>query len=95
MTKVQGIDEAQGASNAQEILEKYDREQAFRKDKDLGWVKLVVTILAVGLTLFQLYTAFFGQLQSQLQRAPHYRFGLGLSSLSMEDGKARQRRPLV
>lgn len=78
MTKVQGIDEAQGASNAQEILEKYDREQAFRKDKDLGWVKLVVTILAVGLTLFQLYTAFFGQLQSQLQRAPHLTIALAL-----------------
>ncbi len=80
MSKEQTMKEtaAQGAVDAQEILEKYDREQAFRKDKDLGWIKSIVTILAVGLTLFQLYTAFFGTFQSQLQRAPHLTIALAL-----------------
>lgn len=79
MNKVKEIEEVkQESMDAQEILEKYDREQAFRKDKDLGWVKIVVTILAVGLTLFQLYTAFFGSFQSQIQRAPHLTVALAL-----------------
>jgi TRAP-type uncharacterized transport system fused permease subunit len=58
----QGVD-------VQELLEKVDRGYAYRKA--LGIFKPVVTILAVGLVLFQLYTAFFGTLPSQLQRAPH------------------------
>lgn len=76
MSEVNRDLEQQGAADAQKILEKYDREQAFRKD--LGWFKSIVTVLAVGLTLFQLYTAFFGTLQSQLQRAPHLTVALAL-----------------
>lgn len=62
--------------NVQELLEKVDRGYAYRKV--LGIFKPIVTILAVGLVLFQLYTAFFGTLPSQLQRAPHLTVALAL-----------------
>ncbi len=83
--------------DAQEILEKYDREQAFRKDNDLGWVKSSVTILAVGLTLFQLYTAFFGSFQSQIAASAPFDGCLGtcVSSLSLENREDRKRSSLV
>ncbi len=64
------------ASNAERVLEKYDREHAYRKN--LGIFKWVVTVLAVGLALFQLYTAFFGTFPSQLQRAPHLTVALAI-----------------
>jgi TRAP-type uncharacterized transport system fused permease subunit len=68
--------EPKETADAQKILEKVDREQGFRKE--LGWLRPAVTFLCVGLTLFQLYTAFFGTLQSQLQRAPHLTIALAL-----------------
>jgi TRAP-type uncharacterized transport system fused permease subunit len=70
------VTETANGSNVERVLEKYDREHAFRKN--LGKLKWVVTVLAVGLALFQLYTAFFGTLPSQLQRAPHLTVALAI-----------------
>lgn len=60
----------------QDILGKYDKESRFRKYK--GKFARIVTLMAVTFSLFQLYTAVFGQLPSQLQRSVHLAFALGL-----------------
>ncbi|WP_026675457.1 TRAP transporter permease [Alkalihalobacterium bogoriense] len=63
-------------SNAQELLAKYDRESAYRMNlKKWAWV---VTILAISLTIFQLYTAFRGPYVSLVQGAIHLGSALGL-----------------
>lgn len=62
--------------DAQEMLEKYDRESQFRiKIGKWAWV---VTLLAVSLTLFQLYVGLFGTIQSQKQGAIHLGTALGI-----------------
>ena len=60
----------------QEILSKYDKEQSFRNYT--GFLKWLVTIGAISFSGFQLYTAIFGNLASQLQRSVHLTFALGL-----------------
>lgn len=62
--------------NAKEISEKYDKENQFRIN--IGKWAWVVTILGVSLTLFHLYTAYFGTLQSQKQGAIHLGTALGI-----------------
>jgi len=56
----------------QEVMGKYDKESFYRK---LGgrW-GLIIAIIAIGFSLFQLYTAAFGMLPAQLQRAVHLGF---------------------
>src|SRR5690625_4717481 len=63
-------------ADAQEILEKYDRESQFRIH--IGKWAWVVTFLAVSLTIFQLYVGYFGTLQSQKQGAVHLGTALGI-----------------
>lgn len=66
----------QAKADAQEILEKYDRESQFRlKLGKWGWI---VTFLGIYLTLFHLYTGFFGTLPSQKQGAIHLGTALGI-----------------
>lgn len=65
--------------DAQEILEKYDRENQYRIN--LGKWAWVVTILAIYLTLFHLYTGFFGTLPSQKQGAIHLGTAIGIMFL--------------
>lgn len=60
----------------QEMLSKYDKESRFRRYQ--GKLALLVRIFAISFSLFQLYTAIFGTLASQLQRSVHLAFGLGL-----------------
>lgn len=60
----------------QELLSKYDKESRFRRYK--GLLKWLVTVGAISFSLFQLYTAIFGTLASQLQRSVHLAFALGL-----------------
>lgn len=60
----------------QELLKKYDKESNFRNYT--GILKWIVTIVAVSFSGFQLYTAIFGTLASQLQRSVHLTFALGL-----------------
>ncbi|WP_340084088.1 TRAP transporter permease [Siminovitchia sp. FSL H7-0308] len=62
--------------NAQEILERYDRESQFRQR--IGRWKWVVTFLGVYLTVFHLYTGYFGTLPSQKQGAVHLGTALGI-----------------
>ena len=52
-----------------ELLRKYDTEARFRLT--VGWQKILITALAVGLSCFHLYTAGFGLLPIQLQGAVH------------------------
>jgi TRAP transporter 4TM/12TM fusion protein len=58
----------------QELLEKYDTESNVRKVG--GWVKWLVFTLLLAFSLFQLYTAIFGQFTAYLQRSIHLGFGL-------------------
>ncbi len=60
----------------QELLKKYDKESRFRQFT--GFLKWIVTIGAISFSCFQLYTAIFGQLASQLQRSVHLTFALAL-----------------
>ena len=69
MTNQQTVD-------AQEILEKYDKESQFRTN--IGKWAYVVTFLGISLTLFHLYTAYFGTLPSQKQGAVHLGTALGV-----------------
>ncbi|QBK24673.1 TRAP transporter permease [Ureibacillus thermophilus] len=58
----------------QELLEKYDTESNVRKVS--GVVKWIVFGLLLAFSLFQLYTAIFGQFTAYLQRSIHLGFGL-------------------
>ncbi|WP_277584847.1 TRAP transporter permease [Psychrobacillus antarcticus] len=62
--------------SAQEVLEKYDKENQFRTN--IGKWAWVVTFLGVSLTVFHLYTAYFGTLPSQKQGAVHLGTALGV-----------------
>ena len=61
---------------ADEILKEFDAEA----DKRIltGFVGRIVSAIAICFTIFQLYTAFYGVLDAQLQRAIHLSFGMGL-----------------
>lgn len=61
---------------AQEMLEKYDRESQYRTR--IGKWAWVVTFLGVALTVFHLYSGYFGTLPSQKQGAVHLGTALGL-----------------
>ncbi|MEW6065884.1 MAG: TRAP transporter permease [Bacillota bacterium] len=59
-----------------EFLAKYDRESDYRRLGGLSGI--AVAVIAVVFSLFQLYTAIFGVLDAQIQRAVHLSFGLAL-----------------
>lgn len=63
-------------AGAQGILEKYDRESAYRRLS--GPLAGAVSIICIIWSLFQLYTAAFGVFPPTLQRAPHLGFALVL-----------------
>jgi len=62
--------------DAQEILEKYDLENQFRTN--IGKWAWIVAFFGVSLSLFHLYTGYFGTLPSQKQGAVHLGTGLGI-----------------
>ena len=64
------------AADVEAILEKYDPESRFLKLTG-SWM-IVVKIIAVLFSLFQLYTAMFGLLDTQIQRPTHLMFALTL-----------------
>ena len=74
------------ALDAQEILEKYDKENQFRTQ--IGKWAWVVTFLGVSLTIFHLYTGYFGTLPSQKQGAVHLGTALGIIFLLYPAKKA-------
>ncbi len=67
------------AFDGDEIMSKYDKESAYRKLS--GLPAKFVFIIAVGWSIFQLYTALFGTFPSTLQRAPHLGAALSLTFL--------------
>ncbi len=63
-------------AGAEGILQKYDRESAYRRLS--GPLAGAVSIICIIWSLFQLYTAAFGVFPPTLQRAPHLGFALVL-----------------
>lgn len=59
-----------------EILEKYSQEENYRRN--IGRWAWVVTFLGVSLTVFHIYTGYFGTLPSQIQGAVHVGTALGI-----------------
>ncbi|MFD1204743.1 MULTISPECIES: TRAP transporter permease [Sporosarcina] len=76
----------QKAIDAQQILEKYDKENHFRIQ--IGRWAYVVTFLAVALTVFHLYTGATSVLPSQQQGAIHLGTALGIIFLLYPAKKA-------
>ncbi|NIK12980.1 TRAP transporter permease [Alkalibacillus almallahensis] len=60
----------------QELLRQYDRESNVRGN--IGKWAWIVTFLAIYLTIFHLYTGYYGTLQSQIQGAVHVGTALGI-----------------
>ena len=65
----QAAEEGFDQKAADEIMQKYDKESAFRKLEGIG--QKLVFCICVAWSCFQLYTGFFGTFPSTLQRAPH------------------------
>ena len=61
---------------AEDALKKYDKES--NTVLHTGFMAKFVSALAIAFSVFQLYTAIFGVLDAQLQRAVHLGFGLAL-----------------
>ena len=66
-------------AQADAVLKKYDRES--NTVHYAGLPKKIVAAIAITFSIFQLYTATFGILDAQLQRAVHLGFGLALAYL--------------
>lgn len=73
-----------------EILEKYDRESAYRRN--LGKWAWVVFFLAVSLTCFHLYTGYRGAYEARIQGPIHLGTALGLIFLLYPIKKGLQRK---
>ncbi len=80
------------ADKAEAILKKYDKESD--KMEYTGVMGRIVAGLAIAFSLFQLYTATFGVLDAQLQRAVHLGFGLVLVYLLYPTRKGWSRHKL-
>ncbi|WP_249872640.1 TRAP transporter permease [Oceanobacillus saliphilus] len=76
--------------DSNEILEKYDRESNYRTK--IGKWAWVVTFLGVALTIFHLYTGYYGTLPSQQQGAIHLGTALGIIFLLFPARKGWQKR---
>ncbi|NLB82784.1 MAG: C4-dicarboxylate ABC transporter permease, partial [Synergistaceae bacterium] len=94
-TPVQNIDsEAAALRSAEKVLEKVDAESRFRKFT--GKWGLVITVIAVAMSLFHLYTSGFGTLMAMKQRSVHLAFLLLLTFLLYPgSGRAPRKRPSV
>ena len=80
------------ADKAEAILKKYDKESD--KMEYTGFMAKFVMALAIAFSIFQLYTATFGVLDAQLQRAIHLGFGLSLVYLLYPTRKSWSRHKL-
>ncbi|MED4123099.1 TRAP transporter permease [Halalkalibacterium halodurans] len=70
MTEKQTIDEPKLSPEEQEILEKYDAESRFRTFSGKK-LPLLVSLLAIGLSLYHLYTSYFGTPLTLQHRSLH------------------------
>ena len=64
---------------AEEVLKKYDAES--NTMAYTGTMAKIISAIAISFSVFQIYTASFGLLDAQIQRAIHLGFGLCLSFL--------------
>ncbi len=80
----------QGNIDFDELMRRFDTESRFRLVS--GWQAMLVTVLAVGMSCFHMYTSGFGLLPIQLQGAVHLSFTLALTLLlyppSQKHGKS-------
>lgn len=76
--------------NQKELLEKYDKESTYRVN--IGKWAWVVSFLAISLTIYHLYTGYFGIRQSQIQGAVHLGTALGLIFLLYPAKKGWQKK---
>ena len=83
-----GMTEEQAA----EIMKKYDKESDVMEYT--GLMAKFISALAITFSIFQLYTAIFGVLDAQLQRAVHLGFGLALVYLLYPSRKSWSRKKL-
>src|SRR5690625_3091930 len=92
MVKENTLTQAEQAEQAEQdataLLQKYDRESNFREK--IGVWAWVVTLLGVSLTVFHVYTGYFGTFQSQKQGAVHLGTALGLIFLLFPFKKGQQ-----
>ena len=77
---------------AEEVLRKYDKESDVMQYK--GFMAKVISAIAIAFSVFQLYTAIYGVLDAQLQRAVHLGFGLSLVYLLYPTRKCWSREKL-
>ncbi len=69
---------AEEAIDTDEILKDYDKETGGQR-KLVGMIAVVVTLVAVSMSVFHLYTAGFGILIAMIQRSIHLTFALVLA----------------
>ncbi len=76
---IEEIDESaeSGAVDVQKILEEYEGSAATRSTGSVFWDR-VINAIAIGMSLFHLYTAFFGELAGLIQRSIHLGFAIFL-----------------
>lgn len=79
----------QKTMTSEEVLKKYDKESNTMEYS--GVMAKFVSALAITFSVFQLYTAIFGVLDAQLQRAIHLGFGLSLAFLLYPTKKSWRR----
>jgi TRAP transporter 4TM/12TM fusion protein len=84
-----------GQKEIDEIMAKYDKASAYRDLKGIS--RYIVGAIAVIFSLFQLYTALFGVLPAQLQRAVHLGFVLLLAFLlyPATSKSSREKLPII
>lgn len=71
---------------AEEMLKKYEKEADTMEYT--GIMAKIISAIAITFSIFQLYTAFYGVLDAQLQRAVHLGFGMTLIFLLYPTRKA-------
>ncbi|MBE8949137.1 MAG: TRAP transporter permease [Quinella sp. 3Q1] len=74
---------------ATEVLKKYDKES--NTMEYTGVMAKIISAIAISFSVFQIYTASFGLLDAQIQRAIHLGFGLCLSFLLYPTKKSWRR----
>lgn len=80
---------AEKEMSAEEVLKKFDSES--NTMEYTGIMAKIISAIAITFSVFQLYTAIFGILDAQLQRAIHLGFGLALSFLLYPTKKSWRR----
>ena len=87
------IDDIEKAQlSAEEILRKYDKESD--KRELTGIWNTIINAICIVFCIFQVYTAAFGILDAQLQRAIHLAFGFALVFLLYPMRQSRSRKEM-